>query len=68
MMGALQIRSLYQELVGSKKMTPRAFHDALLKQGEMPIEMLRAALTNQRLTRSYSASWKYYGDVEPGQR
>jgi hypothetical protein len=64
MMGGLQIRSLYKEVVGSGKMTPKAFHDAVLRAGSMPIEMLRAALTGQPLTRDYRAGWKYYGDVQ----
>ena len=65
MMGALEIRSLMKELVDSKKMTLKQFNDAFLHEGEMPIEMMRAALTGQALTRNYSASWKFYGEVEP---
>jgi uncharacterized protein (DUF885 family) len=60
MMGGLQIRSLYQELVETKKMTPKAFHDAILRAGSMPIEMLRALMTQEPLTRDYTARWKYY--------
>ena len=60
MMGGLQIRSLYEELVETKKMTPKAFHDAILEAGSMPIEMLRALLTQEPLTRDYTARWKYY--------
>ena len=63
MMGGLQIRGLYRELVASKKMTAKAFHDAIATRGSMTIEMLRAALTDQPLTRDYRAQWKYYGDV-----
>ena len=32
---------------------------------DAPIEMLRALLTSQPLTRDYKAQWKYYGEV-PG--
>ena len=60
MMGGLQIRSLHGELVASKKMTPKQFHDAILKANSMPIEMLRALLASQPLTRDYRASWRYY--------
>jgi uncharacterized protein (DUF885 family) len=60
MMGGLQIRSLHAELVGTKKMTPKAFHDAILEANSMPIEMLRALLAAQPLTREYRASWRYY--------
>jgi uncharacterized protein (DUF885 family) len=60
MMGGLQIRSLHGELVASKKMKPKQFHDAILKANSMPIEMLRALLASQPLTRDYRASWRYY--------
>ena len=65
MMGALQIRSLMKELVDSKKMTLKQFNDAFLHEGEMPIEMMRAALAAKPLTRNYNAGWKFYGEVEP---
>lgn len=63
LMGALQIRAMMHELVDAKKMTLKAFNDALLREGTMPIEMMRAALTAQPLTRDFAARWKYYGDV-----
>ncbi|HEY8484639.1 MAG TPA: DUF885 domain-containing protein [Longimicrobiales bacterium] len=59
MLGGLQLRALYRELVESGKMTPRQFHDAVLRSGRMPIEMLRARLTGQPLTRDYVASWRF---------
>ncbi|MBI4475400.1 MAG: DUF885 family protein [Acidobacteria bacterium] len=61
MLGGLQIRSLHQELVGSGKMTNRAFHDAVLKENRIPIEMVRASLTQQRLSRDFTSNWKFYG-------
>ena len=63
MMGGLQFRSLSKDLVESKKMTYKQFHDTILKSNSMPIEMLRALMTSQPLTRDYRAQWKYYGDV-----
>jgi hypothetical protein len=53
MIGGLQVRALYQELVGGKKMTPREFHDAVLKENSIPIALIRAKLTNQPLTREF---------------
>ena len=61
-MGALQFRALHKELVDSKKMTDREFHDAILHENEMPIEMLRANLERQKLTNDFSTTWKFYGD------
>jgi uncharacterized protein (DUF885 family) len=61
LLGALQFRALHKELVDSGKVTNRQFHDAILEENEMPVEMLRAALTHQKLTRDYTTSWKFYG-------
>ena len=60
MMGGLQFYSLHRDLVGSKKMTNRQFHDQVLHEGPIPVEMVRAILTNQKLTRGFSPSWRYY--------
>ncbi len=59
MMGGLQFRALHTELVKSGKMTNREFHDAILHGGRMPVEMVRARLTNAPLTRDYRAQWKF---------
>jgi uncharacterized protein (DUF885 family) len=61
MMGGLQFRSLHQELVGSGRMTNKAFHDAVLHGGAMPVEMVRAMLTDAPLTRDYETQWLYRG-------
>ncbi|MFI5214080.1 MAG: DUF885 family protein [Gemmatimonadales bacterium] len=64
MVGAFQFRALHQELVVSGGMSERAFHDAILKSGPMPIEMLRALLTQQPLTREFRPSWLFEGAVQ----
>lgn len=63
MMGGLQFYSLHHDLVDSKKMTDRDFHDAILKQGSIPVEMVRAILTNQKLTKDLIPRWRYYGGL-----
>jgi hypothetical protein len=63
MLGALQFYALHKELVGSKKMTNRAFHDAIYRESNMPIEMVRLAINGQKVTRDYQTSWKFYGAV-----
>jgi uncharacterized protein (DUF885 family) len=60
MMGGLQFYTLHRDLVASKKMTNQQFHDAILKEGPIPVEMVRAILTNQKLSRDYKPNWKYY--------
>jgi uncharacterized protein (DUF885 family) len=59
MLGGLQIRALYQELVASGKMTPRSFHDAVLRENAIPIEMIRASLTGQELSPDFRAKWRF---------
>ena len=59
MMGGIQFRELYKELVDSGQMTDREFHDAVMKGGRMPVEMVRASLTNQPLERDHSTSWRF---------
>ena len=63
MLGALEFYALHRELVGSGRMTNRAFHDSLYQQGNMPIEMVRLAINGQKVERNYQASWKFYGDI-----
>ena len=62
MIGGLQIRALHEELVGSGRMTDREFHDAILRGGRMPIEMVRARLVGEPPERDFEATWRFYGD------
>lgn len=60
LIGGLQIFSLKKELVESGKMTYKQFHEAILKENNMPIEMVRATLTKQSLKPDYKTQWKFY--------
>ncbi|MGX5819504.1 DUF885 family protein [Chitinophaga lutea] len=60
MIGGLQFEALKKELVNSKKMTYRAFHDAVLHENSMPVEMLRAILLKQPLNKDFKSSWRFY--------
>lgn len=61
MLGALQIWRLREELIDTGKMKEKAFHDAILHENSIPIEMLRAILTNQKLTPDFKTSWRFSG-------
>ncbi|HKA18882.1 MAG TPA: DUF885 family protein [Blastocatellia bacterium] len=63
LLGGLQVRALRHELVDSGKMANRAFHDAVLKENRIPIELVRASLTNQKVTRDFVSNWKFYGQI-----
>ena len=67
MMGALQFRALEKELVKSGKMSYRDFHDAVLQGGRMPVEMVRAMLVKEPLTRDFTTRWKFAGDLPAAQ-
>jgi uncharacterized protein (DUF885 family) len=65
MIGGLELRALHHELVDSKKMTDRDFHDAILQGGPMPIAMVRARLAKTPLTRTGAAPWKFADQLPP---
>lgn len=60
LIGGLQLFSLKKELVDSGKMTFKQFHDAVMKENNMPIEMVRATLINQPLKPDFKTQWKFY--------
>jgi hypothetical protein len=65
MLGGLQLRALYRELVASGRMTDRAFHDAVLQGGPMPIAMVRARLGTMALSRDGVAPWRFAEQLPP---
>jgi uncharacterized protein (DUF885 family) len=58
--GGRQFYALKKELVDSKKMSYKQFHDAILSLNAMPVEMVRAILTQQPLTEDYKTNWRFY--------
>ena len=60
MTGALQFYALKKELVDTKKMSFKQFNDAIIKENCMPVELTRAILTNQKLKRDFTTSWRFY--------
>jgi uncharacterized protein (DUF885 family) len=59
MLGALQFRALAKECVSKGKMTYRQFHDAILHENNIPIALVRAILTNQKLSRDFKVDWRF---------
>jgi uncharacterized protein (DUF885 family) len=64
MLGALQFRALHHELVDSGKMTNRQYHDAVLEENMMPIPVLRALLTGEKLTADWKPHWRFLDEVK----
>ncbi|MBS1706725.1 MAG: DUF885 family protein [Armatimonadetes bacterium] len=64
MIGGLQFRELYREVVASGKMTAKAFHDQILKEHEMPVAMVRALLTGKAPAKNFKPDWKFYPGLD----
>lgn len=60
MTGALQFYALKKEMVDSGKMTLKQYHDAVMRENAIPVEMVRAILMNAPLNRSFKTSWRFY--------
>jgi hypothetical protein len=66
MIGGMQFRALYDELVTPGRMTEEEYHDAVLQGGRMPVGMVRARLLEtENLTRDYRPNWRWAGDPLP---
>ncbi|MBX7207331.1 MAG: DUF885 domain-containing protein [Verrucomicrobiaceae bacterium] len=61
MLGGLQFLALHKEMVGTGKMTEQQFHDAVLRLGPIPVELVRASLQGQRLPPGFATQWKFDG-------
>lgn len=59
MLGGLQLRDMHRELVQGGKMSNRQFHDAILHEHSIPIELLRAFMTEQELSADAKPSWRF---------
>jgi hypothetical protein len=59
MLGGLQQRAMYKELVLDQKRMTEEYHDAILQGGPMPVAMIRARLAGTRLTRDGAPPWRF---------
>jgi len=67
MIGGLQYRALARELCSPGGMSEREFHDATLRRGAIPIELLRLELREDLpVTRDWRPEWLFAGEVDAG--
>jgi uncharacterized protein (DUF885 family) len=59
MIGGLQFYSLKKELVDCGKMSEKAFHDTILQNNTMPVELVKAILKGEDLKKDKTADWKF---------
>jgi uncharacterized protein (DUF885 family) len=60
MLGALQFYALRREIVDAGVVKEKEFHDRVLRENHMPVEMLRALLKKEKLAWDHKPSWKFY--------
>lgn len=59
MIGGIQIRALRDEAVGDGRMGQREFNDALLQQGPIPVELIRAQMLGLPIEFNFEPSWRF---------
>ena len=59
LLGGLQLMALREELVDGGVMGEKAFHDALLREGSVPIEMMRVILKGEEIGKDFEARWEW---------
>jgi uncharacterized protein (DUF885 family) len=64
MLGALQIYSLRRDLVETGTMSEKQFHDRVLRENMMPIELLRALVEDKDVGPDFKSSWRFYRSHE----
>lgn len=60
MIGGLQFESLKKALVDSGKMSYRDFHDRILRENQMPVELVRAILMEEPPEKDFVTKWRFY--------
>jgi hypothetical protein len=59
MIGGLQFYSLKKELVDGGTMSEKAFHDTIMQNNTMPVELIKAILKNEDLSKDKKPDWKF---------
>lgn len=60
MIGGLQFEALKEALVDSGKMSFRDFHDRILHENQMPVELVRAILMEDAPEKDFKTRWRFY--------
>jgi len=60
LVGGLQLMRIKEEVVDQGKMSYAAFHDRVIKENYLPMEMLRAIIKGEKLKPDHETNWKFY--------
>jgi len=66
MIGGMHFYSLYQDLVENGDMTVKEFHDQILKEGSIPVRMVKSILTGEPLQKDEIRDWNFADYVYDG--
>lgn len=59
MIGAIQMRALFEEFVLAGALTEKEFHDGIIHGNMMPIELVRARLCSKKLAKNHRTCWRF---------
>lgn len=59
MIGGMHFYSLYHDLVENEEMSAREFHDTILKEGSIPVRMVKSILTEEPLQKDKITDWNF---------
>jgi len=59
MIGAIQMRALFEEFVLTGDLTEKEFHDRIICGNMMPLELVRARLGGTKLAKDYRTCWRF---------
>ncbi|HAT94297.1 MAG TPA: DUF885 domain-containing protein [Sphingobacterium sp.] len=60
LVGGLQLMRIKEEVVDQGKMSFADFHDRVIKENYLPMEMLRAIIKGEQLKPDHETNWKFY--------
>lgn len=60
MLGGLQFYQLKKEWVDSGKMLEKEFHDFIMQQNNIPVELIRSALLQKQISKDFKTQWRFY--------
>lgn len=64
MIGGLQFYALKNEML-EKGWSEKQFHDRVMQEGSMPVELLRSLIQDIPLNKDYETKWKFSTDFNP---
>lgn len=59
MIGGLQFYALNNTYVKAGKMTEKEFHDFILQENSIPVELIKLRLSGNEISKDYTTNWKF---------